>query len=179
MSELPAPGREAGAGLLELGHSVPLHRTDDELHTEIQSSPIWCAKEDLLRSIPGVGPTLAMTLIANLPELGQLDRKRIAELVGVAPLNRDSGHYRGTRRIWGGRREVRTVLYMATLAGIRHNPALRRFWLHLRAAGKPAKLALVACMRKLLTILNAIMRAGSELPRFGGRLVIRDSSIPS
>jgi len=138
-----------------------LHRVDDQLHAEIRSSPTWRAKDDLLRSIPGVGPTLSMTLLANLPELGQLDRKQVAALVGVAPLNHDSGRYRGSRRIWGGRREVRTVLYMATVSAVRHNPTIRTFWCRLRSAGKPARLALVACMRKLLTILNAVLRTNA------------------
>jgi hypothetical protein len=112
----------------------------------------------LLRSVPGVGQVLSSTLLASLPELGRLDRKQIAALVGLAPFNRDSGSLRGSRCIWGGRAEIRGVLYMATVAGIRSNPAIRIFYLRLRAGGKHAKLALTACMRKLLVILNAMMR---------------------
>jgi len=137
-----------------------LRRIDDELQTEIESRPTLKIKDDLLRTVPGVGPTLAKTLLANLPELGELDRKEIAALAGVAPLNRDSGDYRGTRRVWGGRREVRTVLYMATVAAVRCNPTIRRFWQRLKEAGKPGRVALVACMRKFLTILNAVLRSG-------------------
>ena len=136
-----------------------LRRLDDDLKAAIQTSSVWREKDDLLQSVPGVGPTVSFTLLASLPELGLLDRKQIAALVGVAPINRDSGRYRGTRGIWGGRATVRNVLYMAALSAIRFNPSIRRFWLRLRAAGKTGRVALVACVRKLLTILNAIIRA--------------------
>jgi transposase len=137
-----------------------LSRIDDDLAQEIRGSAAWRNKDDLLRSVPGVGPTLAITLLANLPELGQLDRKQIAALVGVAPINRDSGRMRGTRGTWGGRAHVRTVLYMAAVSAIRCNPKIREFWNRLKNAGKPGRVALVACMRKLLTVLNAIVRSG-------------------
>lgn len=131
---------------------------DDEIGTAITASPIWRVQDDLLRSVPGVGPTTARTLLAELPELGRLDRRAIAALVGVAPFNCDSGQHRGQRHIWGGRASVRTTMYMAALSGARCNPVLRTFYQRLRQAGKPAKVALVATMRKLLTILNAMMK---------------------
>lgn len=131
---------------------------DDEIGTAIQASPIWRVNDDLLRSVPGIGPTTARTLLAELPELGRLDRRAIAALVGVAPLNCDSGHFRGQRHIWGGRATVRRALYMAALVSARYNPVLRVFYRRLRAAGKPAKVALVAIMRKLLTITNALLK---------------------
>jgi transposase len=124
----------------------------------VQASPLWREQEDLLRSVPGIGPTTACTLVADLPELGQLDRKAIAARVGVAPLNCESGTLRGRRLVWGGRARVRTALYMATLVATRHNPLIHAFYQRLCAAGKPKKVALVACMRKLLTILNAMVR---------------------
>jgi transposase len=135
-----------------------LRDVDTELQTLIRTSPVWRESENLLRTTPGVGPVFATTLLADLPELGQLNRRQIAALVGVAPLNWDSGQQRGTRHIWGGRAAVRTTLYMATLAAIRCNPVIRAFFDRLSEAGKPRKVALVACMRKLLTILNAMMR---------------------
>jgi transposase len=131
---------------------------DDDLRELVRSSPLWRDKEDLLRSTPGVGPVLATTLVAALPELGTLTRQQIAALVGVAPLNRDSGTLRGRRTVWGGRAQVRTVLYMSTLVAVRHNPVLAAFYQRLRAAGKAPKVALTACMRKLLTILNAMLK---------------------
>lgn len=131
---------------------------DDEIGTAIQTSSIWRVHEDLLRSVPGVGPITARTLLAELPELGTLDRRAIAALVGVAPFNCDSGQYRGQRHIWGGRASVRTTLYMAAVSAARHNPTLAPFYRRLRAVGKPAKVALVATMRKLITILNAILK---------------------
>lgn len=134
-----------------------LRDVDAQLQTMIRSTPIWREHEDLLRSVPGVGPVLATTLLADLPELGRLTRRKIAALVGVAPLNRDSGAHRGQRRIWGGRAPIRATLYMATVASVRCNPVLRAFYERLCAAGKPRKVALTACMRKLLTILNAMM----------------------
>lgn len=135
-----------------------LHDVDGALQRAIRQSPVWRENENLLRTTPGVGPVLATTLLADLPELGRLNRRQIAALVGVAPLNWDSGQQRGTRHIWGGRAPVRTALYMATLAAVRCNPTIRAFFERLAAAGKPRKVALVACMRKLLTILNAMMR---------------------
>lgn len=131
---------------------------DRDLGQLIRSSPVWRAKDNLLRSVPGVGPVLATTLLASLPELGTLNRKQIAALAGVAPLNRDSGTLRGRRMVWGGRAHVRSVLYMSTLVAVRHNPALRAFYERLRRAGKLPKVALTACMRKLLTILNAMLK---------------------
>jgi len=135
-----------------------LDDVDGELSTAIQTSPVWQAKDDLLRSVPGVGRVMSLTLLAQLPELGRLTRREIAALVGVAPLNRDSGQRRGKRLVWGGRASVRAVLYMSALAATRANPVIRAFFRRLRAAGKPAKVALTACMRKLLTILNAMVR---------------------
>ena len=133
-------------------------RIDKAIDKLIEASPLWCAKQDLLKSVPGVGNVVARTLIAELPELGRVGRHQIAALAGVAPMNRDSGRYRGKRKIQGGRVEVRAPLYMACLVAIQHNPALKRFYRRLREAGKPARLALVAAMRKLLTILNAMLR---------------------
>ena len=135
-----------------------LSALEADLDDAIRGTPAWREAEDLLTSVPGVGDKLARTLIADLPELGRLDRKQIAALVGVAPLNRDSGHMRGKRTTWGGRAKVRTVLYMAALVAAHHNPVLAGFYQRLLAAGKAKKLALVAVMRKLLTILNAILR---------------------
>ena len=129
-----------------------------ELDDTIRGTPAWREAEDLLTSVPGVGNIVARMLIADLPELGRLDRKKIAALVGVAPINRDSGKMRGKRTTWGGRANVRAILYMAALVASRHNPTLARFYQRLLAAGKPKKLALTAVMRKLLTILNAILR---------------------
>jgi transposase len=139
-----------------------LGELDDDLDGEIRASPAWREKEDLLRSVPGVGPVVARTLLAELPELGQLDRKRIAALVGVAPMNNDSGTLRGQRRIQGGRARVRTALYMAAVVGSRFNPRLKSFYEVLRANGKSAKVALIACARKLLVILNALVRDGQR-----------------
>lgn len=136
-------------------------RVDRELDRLIAASPLWRVRERLLRSVPGVGPGLTRTLLAALPELGRLNRKEIAALVGVAPFNRDSGHLRGRRAIWGGRAGVRAVLYMATVAATRFNPAIRAFYQRLLAAGKPTKVALTACMRKLLVTLNSLLRTGT------------------
>ncbi len=135
-----------------------LSDVDSDLDGLIRNSPVWQAKSDLLRDVPGVGPNLARTLIAELPELGRLSHKQIAALVGVAPLARDSGLFRGKRMIWGGRASVRSALYMSILSATKWNPVLRIFYLRLRAQGKPPKVAMVACMRKLLTILNAMIR---------------------
>lgn len=131
---------------------------DEELNRAVEASTRWRDQGSLLRSVPGVGPVVAVTLLAELPELGTLNRKQIAALVGVAPLNRDSGTMQGKRVIWGGRATVRATLYMSALVAVRHNPLLRAVYKRLLAAGKAKKLALVACMRKLLTILNAIAR---------------------
>ena len=131
---------------------------DDDLHRQLQASPVWRQREDLLRTIPGIGPVTSAMLLAHVPELGQLDRKAIAKLVGVAPLNDDSGTQHGRRHIWGGRSAVRAVLYMAALVATRCNPSLRDFYTRLRQAGKPAKVALVACMRKLLVLCNSVLR---------------------
>jgi transposase len=131
---------------------------DDDLTRAVQDSPVWRVQDDLLQSVPGIGPTTARTLLASLPELGHLDRRAIAALVGVAPFNRDSGQWRGQRTIWGGRAAVRAALYMAALVAARHNPVLRPFYQRLRHAGKAPKVALVAVMRKLLTMLNAMLR---------------------
>jgi transposase len=135
-----------------------LRDVDHDLDQMIQSSPVWRAKEDLLRSAPGIGPVVSRTLIGELPELGTLSRKQIAALVGVAPLARDSGTLRGKRLVYGGRAPVRAALYMAALVAARRNPAIRTFYQRLVAAGKPPKLALTACMRKLLTMLNAMVK---------------------
>lgn len=131
---------------------------DRDLGEFIRSSPVWRAKDDLLQSTKGVGPVLSATLIAHLPELGSLDRKQIAALVGVAPFNRDSGKLRGKRTCWGGRGDVRTVLHMATVSATRYNPAIRDFYARLLKAGKLKKVALAACSHKLLLILNAILK---------------------
>lgn len=137
-----------------------LGEVDEELSGRLRQSPLWRAKEELLRSVPGVGPVTTLTLIAELPELGQLTRREVAALVGVAPLNRDSGGRRGQRTTWGGRAPVRSALYMAALVGSRRNVVLSAHYRRLRLAGKPPKVALVACMRKLLLILNAMARTG-------------------
>ena len=130
---------------------------DDDLGELIRNTPVWRERDELLRSVPGVGQVLSSTLLAQLPELGMLNRKQIAALAGLAPFNRDSGNRRGSRCIWGGRAQVRRVLYMATVAGVRSNPTIRAFYLRLRTNGKHAKPALTACMRKLLVILNAML----------------------
>ena len=135
-----------------------LERTDKDLDEAIASSTTFKENEALLRSVPGVGPVLARTLLAELPELGKLDHRRLSALVGVAPFNRDSGTFRGKREVWGGRAAVRAALYMGALVATRHNPAIRKFYKKLLEAGKPKKVALVACMRKLLSILNAVLR---------------------
>ena len=133
---------------------------DKGLRQTLRQSPVWREKDDLLRTVPGVGPQLSLTLLALLPELGTLDRKQIAALVGVAPYNRDRGTRRGKRAVWGGRSRVRAVLCMRALVASRHNPAIRDFYQRLLAAGKPKKVALVASMRKLLVTLNAMLKQG-------------------
>lgn len=135
-----------------------LRDTDRELRQLIERSPAWQEKEDLLTSAPGVGKTTAQMLIAQLPELGRLTHKQIAALVGVAPFNRDSGTLRGQRTTWGGRHSVRAGLYMATMSAIRSNPPIKAFYERLRGRGKPGKVAITACMRKLLIVLNAMLR---------------------
>lgn len=135
---------------------------DSDLEQAVRTSPVWRLKEDLLRSVPGVGPVVSRTLLGELPELGTLTRKQIAALVGVAPRARDSGTMRGKRMVWGGRSPVRAVLYMSALVAARCNPVIRAFYRRLQAAGKAKKVALVACMRKLLTILNAMIRSNTH-----------------
>lgn len=135
-----------------------LAELERQLAERVRQSPAWREAESLLRSVPGVGPVLARTLLGDLPELGQLDRRQIAALAGLAPLNRDSGTRRGRRAVWGGRAPVRGALYMASLVATRHNPVIGAFYHRLLAAGKLKKVALTACMRKLLTILNAMMK---------------------
>ena len=135
-----------------------LKTLDADLAELIRTSPLWCDQAALIESVPGVGPTTTAMLLSALPELGQLSAKQIAALVGVAPFNRDSGQTQGPRAIYGGRGAVRTTLYMATLAATRYNPVIQAFYTRLLAAGKPKKVALTACMRKLIIILNAILR---------------------
>ena len=134
---------------------------DEGLRQTLRQSPVWREKDDLLRTVPGVGEQLSLTLLAYLPELGTLDRRQIAALVGVAPFNRDSGTLRGKRTVWGGRARVRAALYMGALVASRFNPVIQDFYQRLLAAGKPKKLALTACMRKLLVILNSMLKHGS------------------
>ena len=132
---------------------------DEDLRQKLRRSPVWREKDDLLRSVPGVGEQISVSLLAYLPELGTLDRKQIAALVGVAPINRDSGIMRGKRTVWGGRARVRAALYMGALVATRYNPVILVFYQRLLAAGKVKKVALVACMRKLLTILNSMVNS--------------------
>ncbi len=139
-----------------------LKELEAEMDRMIRRSPIWCEKMAILRSVPGVGPVTAVTLLADLPELGTLSRQKIAALVGLAPFNQDSGPKRGKRRIFGGRASVRRTLYMSTLVAIRFNPIIRRFYEKLICRGKPFKVAITACMRKLLVILNAMARKGER-----------------
>jgi transposase len=136
-----------------------IRHLDQDLEDQVRASPVWREREDLLRGIPGVGPMLTTALLSQLPELGRLDCKAIAKLVGVAPLNRDSGQFQGQRITWGGRASVRAVLYMAALVATRHNPVIRDFYQRLLAMGKPKKVALVACMRKRLIVCNAVLRS--------------------
>lgn len=131
---------------------------DDDMVHRLRKSPIWREKAQLLQSAPGVGPVLSTTMLAMCPELGSLNRRAISKLIGVAPLAHDSGKHRGKRRIWGGRADVRSVLYMGAITAMRHNPAIREFAARLKAAGKPPKVVIVACMRKLLTIMNTILK---------------------
>jgi transposase len=155
-SALPAVRAQVQRHITWLERELADLNTD--LDHQLRQSPVWVAKQKLFFSVPGVGRVLTLTLLADLPELGTLDRKKIAALVGVAPLNDDSGQHRGRRLVWGGRAEVRQVLYMAALSATRFNSVIRTFYQRLRQAGKPFKVAITACMRKLLTILNAIIR---------------------
>ena len=136
-----------------------LTKIDEQMKTLMAKHPAWNTKAELLESVPGVGPVLISSLVAELPELGTMNRKQIAALVGVAPFNNDSGQSRGRRRIWGGRAHLRSLLYMSVVAGIRFNATIRQFYKHLTANGKAPKVALVACMRKLLVILNAMLKS--------------------
>ncbi len=131
---------------------------DRDLEQEVKNNPVWKAKDEILRSTKGVGPGLSITLLSDLPELGTLNRKKIAALVGIAPFNKDSGTQRGRRFVWGGRVHVRNALYMATLSATRYNPVIKKYYQRLIDEGKPFKVAMVACMRKLLTILNVMVR---------------------
>lgn len=138
-----------------------LENVDSDLGRTIQSSPVWRARETLFQSVPGIGPVISRTLIAERPELGYLNRKQITALVGLAPLANESGKHKGRRMVFGGRASVREALYMAALVASRRNPTIRTFYQRLRASGKPPKVALTACMRKLLTTLNAIARTNT------------------
>lgn len=135
-------------------------RLDEDIGQRLRQSDLWRAKDDLLRSVPGVGPVLSRTMLGLCPELGQLNRREIAKLIGLAPLANDSGKRRGRRRIWGGRADVRRVLYMATQSAIRYNPVVAKFAARLQAAGKPPKVVIVACMHKMLTIMNTMLKTG-------------------
>ena len=135
---------------------------DDDMDSAIQESPLWRAKGDILKSVPGTGTVVSITLISELPELGLLNSKEIAALAGVAPLNRDSGTLAGRRTVWGGRARVRTALYMAALVASRHNPVIKEFYIRLCATGKPKKVALTACMRKLLLIVNSMLKNNQQ-----------------
>lgn len=167
MTMLVAEKNRLGQATAEVRPGIQAHITwleqelddlDQRLRQAIGRSPVWRERDDLPRSVPGVGEQLSLTLLAHLPELGTLDRKQIAALVGVAPINRDSGRMRGKRSVWGGRARVRAALYMSALVASRHNPVIRDLYQRLLAAGKAKKLALTACMRKLLTILNAMVK---------------------
>ncbi len=137
-----------------------IERLDEDMGQRLRKSDVWRTKDDLLQSIPGVGPVLSRTMLGMCPELGKLNRREISKLIGLAPLANDSGKHRGRRRIWGGRADVRRVLYMATQAAIRHNPDIALFAQRLKAAGKLPKVVIVACMRKLLTVMNTMLKTG-------------------
>lgn len=141
--------------------SVQIKDLNRDIENFIRNSPVWREKEDILKSVPGVGPVLAASLLAFLPELGKLNRRQITSLAGLAPFNRDSGFYRGRRKIWGGRSKIRSVLYMGALTATRCNPAMKAFYMRLLAKGKEPKVALTACMRKLLITLNAVYKTNS------------------
>ena len=151
-----------------------LNDLDSDLRQTIRRSPVWREKDDLLRTVPGVGEQVSLTLLAYLPELGTLDHRQISALVGVAPFNRDSGTMRGRRTVWGGRAKVRASLYMGALTASRWNPVIRDFYQRLLAAGKPKKVALTACMRKLIVILNSILKHRS--PWYDLTLKVTDNS---
>jgi len=155
---LTAPRLQKSVARLLKALQRELETLDKEIDDSVRNTPAWREKEDLLRSVPGVGPTIARTLLAEMPELGTLDRREVASLAGLAPFTRQSGQWRGKSFIGGGRSRVRAMLYMGALVAVRYNPALRTFYDHLLAAGKPKMVALVAVARKLLTILNAILR---------------------
>jgi len=155
---LTAPRLQKSIARLLKALQQELNALDKEIDDSVRGTPVWREKEDLLRSVPGVGPTIARTLLAEMPELGTLDRREVASLAGLAPFTRQSGQWHGKSFIGGGRSRVRAMLYMGALVAVRYNPALRTFYDHLLAAGKPKMVALVAVARKLLTILNAILR---------------------
>lgn len=152
-----------------------LDALDDELDDLLRHSPAWRERDQLYQSTPGVGPVISTTLLSELPELGSLNRRRIAALVGVAPLNRDSGMWRGRRQVWGGRAHVRAALYMGALVATRYNPQIKAFYARLLQSGKPKKVALTACMRKLLTMLNAIARDTTAWQPTPQQLTTQDS----
>ncbi len=156
----PSLGRRLDAHLAFLDAEIA--ELDRDIGGMLRRSPVWRAQDELLASVPGVGPVARSIFAAKVPELGQLNRRQIAALIGVAPFNRDSGQVRGRRAISGGRDDVRAVLYMATVAAIRCNPVIRAFHQRLTTAGKPPKLAITACMRKLLTIINAMVKTNSQ-----------------
>ena len=153
---LPAVRAKVAAHIAWLEQA--LTEIDTELDQLLRASPLWHERDRLQRSVPGVGPAVSRTLLAHLPELGQGSSKHLATLVGLAPLNRDRGAWRGSRAIWGGRQQVRAALYLAALVGVRHHPALQAFYERLVARGKPKKVTLTACMHKLLLILHAVLR---------------------
>jgi len=155
---LTAPRLQKSIARLLKALQQELNALDKEIDDSVRGTPVWREKEDLLRSVPGVGPTIARTLLAEMPELGTLDRREVASLAGLAPFTRQSGQWRGKSFIGGGRSRVRAMLYMGALVAVRYNPALRTFYDHLLAVGKPKMVALVAVARKLITILNAILR---------------------
>jgi transposase len=161
LQRLTGPGKRVMDSLTRsiAWHTKELEALEKDLDDTIRRSPVWREKDDLLRSIKGVGPVVSRTLLGYLPELGRLNRKKIAALVGLAPFNNDSGKRSGTRSIWGGRAEVRSVLYMAAVTAVRWNADLAAFYTRLRTAGKPPKVALTAVMRKILTRLNGMMRS--------------------
>jgi transposase len=165
LTTLPRKRRESAVGRNLEAHVTWLENEIDKIGTDIgtliETTPLWRAKDDLLRGVPGVGHQTSRTLLADLPELGTLSRQKIAALAGLAPFNRDSGHSTGRRQVWGGRANVRSMLYMATVTAVRCNPVIRQFYVRLVAGGKLKKVALTACMRKLLTILNAMARDGA------------------
>ena len=171
MTMLVAERNRLSSGTMAVRPSIEAHipwlkqqmdDLDQGLRQTLRQSPVWREKDDLLRSVPGIGNQISLTLLAYLPELGTLNRRQIAALVGVAPFNRDSGTLRGKRTVWGGGARVRTALYMGALVASRFNPVIRDFYQRLLAAGKPKKLALTACMRKLLIILNSMLKHGSS-----------------